>query len=125
MITTKFSGSTQVTLSNGQHSIIADVAKDLGGGDEGLNPHELVEAALGACTALTLELYARRKSWNIEGMKVKVEIVKEGAESEIKRTITFGPHQNDEERKRLLDIAEKCPIHKLLTSKIEIKTYEE
>lgn len=123
MITVSKKGSMSVSLSNGEHEIISDVAKELGGEDEGLNPHELVEAALGACTSLTLELFAKRKNWDVKDLKVEVKIIVEGAESVIERKISFGdiPEEN---KKRLLEIANKCPIHKLLESNIKIETYE-
>lgn len=124
MINVAFTDKKNVLISNGEHKIIADVAKTLGGHDEGLNPHELIEAALGACTSLTLELYARRKSWDISSLKVEVKIVSEGAAGTvIDRKILFGdiPAENKE---RLLDIANKCPIHKLLSGSIKVDTHE-
>lgn len=117
-------GKTSVALSNGVHQIISDVAKQIGGEDEGLNPHELVEAALGACTTLTLEMYARRKNWDLTNLVVNVKIVKEGKESVIERAITFGEQTTREQRDRLLEIANKCPIHNLLESSIKVETHE-
>lgn len=123
MISSKRKGVMSVLLSNAQHEIISDVARDLGGEDEGLNPHELVEAALTACTSLTLELYARRKNWDISGLQVEVKITKEGADSVFERRLSFGDLPADQKAK-LLEIANKCPIHKLLESNIKIETYE-
>lgn len=124
MINVSFTDKKNVLITNGEHSIISDVAKTLGGQDEGLNPHELIEGALGACTSLTLELYARRKNWDISSMKVEVKIVSEGSEGTvINRKISFGdiPPEN---KARLLDIANKCPIHKLLLGSINVETHE-
>lgn len=117
-------GKMSVTLSNNQHSIVSDVARELGGEDEGLNPHELIEAALGACTTLTLELYAKRKNWDLTNLNVEVVIVKEGKDTLIERRLTFGPQTTDEQKKRLTEIANKCPIHNLLESTVKIETYE-
>ena len=111
-----------VELSNGEHRVVSDVAKALGGEDLGLNPHELLEASLGACTTLTLELYAKRKNWDVSEMVVEVKIVKEGKETVIERKITFGPNQTAEAKQRLTEIANKCPIHSLLASSIKVET---
>lgn len=123
MITVTKTGKMAVTATNGQHQIVSDVAASLGGEDAGLNPHELVEAALAACTTLTIELYAKRKNWDVSKMVVEVKIVEETKEaSRIDRKITFGPQNSPEERQRITEIANKCPIHNLLESKITIVT---
>lgn len=122
MITVKQTGKMSVTASNGQHQIIADVATALGGEDSGLNPHELIEAALGACTTLTIEMYAKRKGWDVSNMIVEVKIIQEGKESIIDRKITFGPQNSPEEKQRITEIANKCPIHNLLESNIKVVT---
>lgn len=125
MITVNQYGKMSVTLSNGEHQIIGDVSKETGGEDEGLNPHELLEAALGACTTLTLELYARKKNWDLTNLVVNVKIVNETKEnSVIERALTFGEQNTPEQRARLLEIANKCPIHNLLESTIKVETYE-
>lgn len=123
MISGQQTGEFAVTLSNGEHQIISDIAKSIGGTDEGLNPHELVEAALTACTLQTLHLYARRKNWDVSKIRVEVKILKEGADSVIERNLIFGD-MDSEQKKRLSEIANKCPIHKLLVSNIKIETYE-
>lgn len=123
MINSNRLGVMSVNLTNGKHNIISDVDERSGGADEALNPHELIEAALAACTSLTLEVYAKRKNWDLKDVKVEVKIVSEGAETLIERNISFG-EMPEENKKRLLDIAEKCPIHKLLVSNIKINTHE-
>lgn len=124
MITVNQVGKMSVSLSNGQHQIMADVAKELGGDDEALNPHEIVEAALGACTAQTLELYAKRKNWDLTNLQIQVKIIHEGADSLIDTSISFGDQVTEEMKQRLMEIAKKCPIHKLLQSNIKIETHE-
>lgn len=125
MITVNQYGKMSVALSNGEHQIIADVSKETGGEDEGLNPHEILEAALGACTTLTLELYARRKNWDLTNLVVNVKVIKESKQnSVIERTLTFGEQTTPEQRARLLEMANKCPIHNLLESSIKVETHE-
>lgn len=113
------SGEFAVTLASDHHKVVADVSKELGGTDQGLDPHELVESALGACTLLTLHLYAKRKNWDISRVTVEVKITQEGPESVIERKLDFG-NLPAEQADRLREIANKCPIHKLLESNIKI-----
>lgn len=123
MIASHRKGLMSVVLTNGKHNIVSDVDSSQGGTDEGLNPHELIEAALASCTSLTLELYAKRKEWDIGQLNVAVKIIKEGPDSMITREISFGDIPS-EQRVKLLEIASKCPIHKLLISNIKIETHE-
>ena len=109
-------------ITAGGHQIISDVSPKLGGTDLGMNPHELLESALTACTIITVQMYADRKTWPLQSMKVKVSIDKEGPESHILREITLMGPLTDEQKARLYEIADKCPIHKLLTGKIEVST---
>lgn len=120
MIHSSRKGLLSVSLTNDQHSIVSDVNQATGGEDEGLNPHELVEASLAACTSLTVELYAKRKNWDVSELKVEVKIIKEGAETVIERKISFGDIPS-EQKSKLSEIANKCPIHKLLESNIKIE----
>jgi putative redox protein len=113
----------KVLLTNGKHEITSDVDENSGGKDEALNPHELVEAALASCTSLTLELYAKRKNWDLKNLKVEVKIVDEGSDTSIERYISFD-EMPEENKKRLLEIADKCPVHKLLESNIKIFSHE-
>ncbi|MBL7543321.1 MAG: OsmC family protein [Bdellovibrionaceae bacterium] len=102
------------------HQILADTAPDNGGQDEGMNPHEILETALAACTAITLKMYARRKNMPLDDVHVAVHTVSEGKESVLSRKIDLIGELSDEDKKRLMEIADKCPIHKLLTSQITI-----
>jgi putative redox protein len=104
------------------HEIIAGVGVDVGGKDEGPDPHELVEAALAACTVITVQMYANRKEWPLQSTDVKIYIESEGAKTEIVREVHFKGDLTDEQRSRLLDIANKCPIHRLLSSEVHITT---
>lgn len=104
------------------HQIISGVTKQNGGDDEGMNPHELLEASLASCTIITVQMYANRKAWPLESIGVVVTTDSEGSNSHLTRQITFTGELDEEQVTRLLDIANKCPIHKLLTSNIEIET---
>ena len=106
----------------GTHQIVADIPSKFGGTDLGPRPHELLEAALTACTIITVQMYATRKEWPLVSTNVKVSIDKEGPESHITRELSFFGDLSSEQKDRLLDIANKCPIHKLLTSRISITT---
>ena len=104
------------------HQIISGVNEKSGGGNEGFDPHELLESALAACTIITVEMYAKRKSWNLQSIEVSVRIETDNAISVVERKIAIVGNLDDIQRSRLLEIADKCPIHRILTQKMEIKT---
>jgi putative redox protein len=105
------------------HEIISGVDAESGGNDEGLSPHELIEAGLAACTIITCQMYANRKQWPLASTHVDVQIVAESsAGAKIRRTVSFAGDLTEDQRARLLEIANKCPVHKLLVGKIEIET---
>jgi putative redox protein len=109
------------TLKVGPHTFTADESVD-GGEDKGLAPFELLGSALAACTSMTLRGYAQRKSWPLERVDVTVEQEKTPEAHKFKRTLTLVGPLDAEQTQRLLDIANKCPVHKALTGKIEIAT---
>lgn len=104
------------------HQLLAGVGAPNGGNDEGPNPHELVEAALAACTIITVQMYANRKGIKLESTDVAVKITSEGADSVFSLELSFRGDLTDEERTRLAQIASHCPIHKLLESNIKVET---
>ncbi|MBC7458706.1 MAG: OsmC family protein [Bdellovibrionaceae bacterium] len=106
----------------GNFSIISGMPVSSGGRDEGPNPHELLEAALVACTIITAQMYADRKGIELESTDVQIKIVSEGAETVISREVSFRGNLTDEQKIRLTEIVDKCPIHKLLESKVTIQT---
>jgi putative redox protein len=114
----------KVVLQAGKHTIIGDEPTADGGSDEGMNPHEILVAALGACTCATLRMYADRKEWPVEGVQVTLTLThdEEKSATNITRKIELTGQLTDEQKDRLLAIANKCPIHKTLTNPIHIDT---
>ncbi len=124
--------STEVLA--GKHGFVADESENLGGNDFGPSPYELLNAALGACTAMTLQMYARRKKWPLEEVNVHLSFGRSyfddctGCEDDSKRLDHFekvvelkGP-LSQEQIARLLQIADRCPVHKTLASETRFTT---
>jgi putative redox protein len=113
-----------VTLEDHRgHHWLADEPLESGGGNQGPSPTQLLLSALGACTAITVRMFAARKGWPLTGARVHLELNPEGSPAEgtdIRRTITLQGDLTPEQRERLLDVANKCPLHKVLTGKIRI-----
>lgn len=119
------SGGLQTFVTAGPSTIVADIAVAQGGLDLGPDPHELVAAGLAACTSMTLRLYANRKGWTISGMHVEVfsHFDKDKTPHErFERVITIEGDLTDEQLERLFEIADRCPIHQLLTQGARVVT---
>lgn len=110
-------------IKTNDFAVIADVSKKLGGDNRGPDPHEYLQISLAACTAITLQMYAKRKNFALESVDVKIEITKEGLENIIRRDIKLNGSLNEEERKALFAIAEKCPMHNFITRGAKIESY--
>lgn len=123
MVTGRRSGDLAATIRSGNFEIISGVLPQEGGTDDGPNPHRLLEAALASCTIITVQMYANRKGWPLKSTNVMVNIVKEDATGTVlSREISFDGDLTDEQRDRLFEISNKCPLHKLLSGKIEIES---
>ncbi|RAJ35709.1 OsmC family protein [Pedobacter cryoconitis] len=109
----------------GGHFIYADEPTDVGGTDEGMNPGALLLASLGSCTAITIRMYADRKEMALDTIKIHLAICNEqemSTTTKITRKIEFGGELSEAEITRLMQIADKCPIHKMLSNPIQIET---
>lgn len=127
-------GKFAVDISVGPHALVADEPAESGGNDFGPVPHDFLLAGLGACTVMTLRMYADHKKIPLERVQVQLSrrkikaadcpdcVTKEGEVEEMTRVITLTGDLSDENRQRLLEIANKCPVHRTLTGEIKVRT---
>lgn len=118
----------------GPHRLVADEPVAVGGTDRGPGPYDLLLSALGACTSMAVSLYARHKRWPLDGVTVRLrhskihaadceDCEKKGTRLDrIDLDVEIQGELTEEQRSRLLEIANKCPVHKTLTSAIDVKT---
>lgn len=126
MIRVHNSKNLQQVIEISSHQLVGDVAPELGGEGAGPDPHDLFDASLGTCKAMTLLLYARQRGLPLEGIDVNVERddseEREGNYRLVVELALRGP-LDDAQRQQLLRVADKCPIHKLMTSTdIQVET---
>lgn len=105
-----------------QFELTADEPAAVGGDDQGPTPTELLLAALGSCKAITIKMYAERKGWPVDQVYVAVESHSVDKQTVITAYLTLAGDLSDEQRDRLRDIGDRCPVHRLLTSNAEIHT---
>jgi len=128
-------GYLKQQITAGTHTFLADEPLKAGGSDVGPDPYSLLLGALGACTAMTLQIYAKRKEWPLEQIEVSLKhsrihaedcddcAATQGKIERIERYISLTGKLNEEQRTRLLEIAERCPVHKTLASGVSIRSY--
>jgi putative redox protein len=131
-ITVSSDGFLRQRVRAGRHEFYADEPSEIGGADSGPDPYALLLAALGTCTAMTLQLYAKRKGWRLDRIDVNLrhgrvhardcERCEDPASKAelIERDIHLTGDLSEEQRERLLSIAQRCPVHRTLTSTITI-----
>ena len=102
------------------HSMTADEPEDVGGEDRGPNPQELLAASLASCTAITMEMYAKRKGWNVDGLEVEVDYqpAERGCVTRFELVMKIPAHLSDEQVRKLQVIAAKCPVHRTLEGEV-------
>lgn len=133
-VTERGTGAFAVAISAGRHTWLGDEPATAGGDDLGPSPYDMLTAALGACTAMTLRMYARQKQWPLANVRVVLKHAKihaadcascetrDGKIDRIERVIDLAGPLDDQQRQRLMEIADKCPIHRTLHSEVEVIT---
>ena len=121
-------------MRSGSHVLVADAPESVGGNDAGPGPYEYLLMGLGACTSMTLRMYAERKQLPLERVQVRLSHnrihaedcsdceTREGKVDEITREISLEGELSDEQKQRLLEIADLCPVHRTLTSEIKVRS---
>ena len=105
------------------HTITADEPKETGGGDAGPSPQELLAASLASCVAITIEMYARRKRWDVSGLTVDCDYTpaERGSVTHFELVMKMPAYLSDEQVDRLQVIAAKCPVHRTLEGEVDFK----
>jgi putative redox protein len=113
-------GTFKQTVKIREHVLSADEPADLGGADAGPTPQELLAASLAACTAITMEMYAQRKGWDVSGMEVSAEYTpaERGCPTKFELALRMPPQLDEEKIERLRVIAAKCPVHRTLDGEV-------
>ena len=129
----KFIRNYQHEAKTSQQTITIDEAQEVGGDGKGPDPYDLLLSALGGCTAMTIMMYARRKGWPVEGIQVKLNHEKihaqdcdecdtqEGKLDQITKTIFLRGDLTQEQKERLLEIADRCPVNRTLTTECRVR----
>jgi putative redox protein len=110
-----------VEIEDGNHKLVVDEPVEAGGTDAGPAPTRLLAAGLASCIAITIEMYAKRKEWEVGAVEVEVDVTYEDfTPSSFAATIRFPAELSVEQRERLLAIARKCPVHKVIASETPV-----
>ena len=135
VVVTEIGSGFAQRIEAGRHVLIADEPVASGGTDSGPDPYALLLAALGACTSMTLRLYASKKAWPLEAVEVRLRHERvyakdcedcvekrDGHVERITRELALSGPLTEEQKARLVEIAERCPVHRTLTAALEIVT---
>ena len=126
--------SFRTEIAAAGHALIADEPAGVGGSDEGPSPYDLLSAALASCTTMTLKMYASRKDWPVRSITADVShgrihakdcedcSTTEGRIDVFHRRISIDGDIDDDQRQRMLEIADKCPVHRTLHNEIKVRT---
>lgn len=129
-------GKFQQKVSAGNHDLLADEPVSFGGTDTGPTPYDYLLTALGSCTSMTIKMYADRKKWPLESVHIELEHSREHVEDcstcsndenridVIDRSIILRGDLSDDQRAKLMEIADKCPVHRTLENRIDIHSTE-
>lgn len=127
-------GGLRTDILAGKHSLVADEPEELGGTDGGPTPYDYLMAALGSCTAMTLRMYADRKGWPLESVRVRLAHdrihakdceaceTEEGRVDRIEREIELAGPLDAAQRRRLLEVADMCPVHRTLGAEVQVES---
>jgi len=110
------------TIRAGHHELGADEPRGAGGSDSGPSPFALLLSAVGACTAITLRMYAERKTWELGAMHVTLQLLRDGSDQRIEREIRLAAPLSDEQVARLAEIADKTPVTRVVREGVLIST---
>ncbi|TAM99203.1 MAG: OsmC family peroxiredoxin [Chitinophagaceae bacterium] len=124
----------KVTANNGKENylveiqsptgniVMADEPKEKGGLDKGFSPKELLASALAACTSATVRIFCNRKGWEVKNVHIQIELVEEEGKTILNRKLQLEGNLDEAQRQILLNVANACPIHKILTHPIAVET---
>jgi putative redox protein len=112
----------QTVIKSNGHQILADEPELKGGANTGFDPQALLLASLGSCTAITLRMYLERKKWPVQEIGIDLTLFKSEASYTVKSSLSFKGELTGEQQMRLIQIANACPIHKLLENCMQIET---
>ena len=127
IVSVKYQNKLEHEAKINDHTVIFDEPKDVGGDNKGVSPYNMILAALGACTSMTMLMYARRHGWKLEDVEIELQHkrihaedckfceTKSGWLDKIISNIKIRGNLNEDQKTRLLEIAKKCPVHRTLT----------
>jgi len=113
-------GALATSASAGVHTLRLDEPLDLGGTDTGATPTEVLLAALGGCESITLRMYAARKGWPLTDVRIRLHASTVDGAFVIRREVALDGPLDDDQRARLLDIINRCPVHRILNGEVRV-----